>query len=62
VRKREKLRKSGEAYSVATVETSGGEEEMGEEVEAGRRGEWKGDERQRLGVVTRGRAAAGIER
>jgi hypothetical protein len=49
MRKREKLRKSGEAYSVATTETNGGEDEMGEEVEAGRRGEWKGDERQRLG-------------
>jgi len=51
VRKREKLRKSGEAYSVATAETSGGEDKMGEEVEAGRRGEWRGDERQRLGDV-----------
>jgi hypothetical protein len=45
------LRKSGEAYSVATAETSGGEDKMGEEVEAGRRGEWRGDERQRLGDV-----------
>ncbi len=45
------MRKSGEAYSVATAETSGGEDKMGEEVEAWRRGEWRGDERQRLGVM-----------
>jgi hypothetical protein len=45
------VRKSGKAYSVATAETSGGEDKMGEEVEAWRRGEWRGDERQRLGDV-----------
>lgn len=56
------MRKSGEAYIVATAETSGSEDEMGEEVEARHHGEWKGDERQRLGVVTRGQAAAGRER
>ncbi len=45
------MRKSGEAYSVETTETNGGEDEMGEEVEVGRRGEWRGDKRQRLGDV-----------
>jgi hypothetical protein len=35
--KREKLRTSGEAYSVAAAETSSGEDEMGGEAEVGRR-------------------------